>query len=51
VAKPVRSSPPKRRIHAAHRSRSAGDPRVHQALAQLERAAGDRPAVLTLVQA
>jgi DNA-binding transcriptional LysR family regulator len=51
VAKPVRSSPPKRRIHAAHRSRSAGDPRVQLALEQLQHAASSRPAVLTLVQA
>jgi DNA-binding transcriptional LysR family regulator len=49
VARPIRTAPPKRRIHAAYRSASAGDPRVRLVLERLEQAAASRPAVLTLV--
>jgi DNA-binding transcriptional LysR family regulator len=49
VAKPIRTSPPKRRIHAAFRSAAAGDARVQLALARLQEAAAGRRPVLTLV--
>lgn len=51
VARPIRTAPPKRRIHAAYRRASAADPRVRLVLERLEQAASSRPAVLTLVQA
>jgi DNA-binding transcriptional LysR family regulator len=51
VARPIRTSPPKRRIHAACRSASAGDPRVRLVIDRLEQAAASRPKVLTLVHA
>jgi DNA-binding transcriptional LysR family regulator len=51
VARPIRTSPPKRRIHAAYRSASADDPRVRLVLDRLEQSAASRPAVLTLVHA
>ena len=51
IARPIRTAPPKRRIHAAYRSASANDPRVRLVLERLEHAAASRPAVLTLVQA
>ena len=49
VAKPIRTSPPKRRIHAAFRRAAAGDARVQLALARLQEAAAGRRPVLTLV--
>lgn len=49
VARPIRTSPPRRRIHAAYRSASAADPRVRLVLERLEAAAATRPAVLALV--
>jgi DNA-binding transcriptional LysR family regulator len=49
VAKPIRPARPKRRIHAAFRSSSAGDPRVQLALERLQAAAAGRRPVLTLV--
>lgn len=49
VAKPIRPSPPKRRIHAAFRTASAGDARVQLALERLQEAAAGRRPVLTLV--
>jgi DNA-binding transcriptional LysR family regulator len=51
VARPIRTNAPKRRILAAYRRASAGDPRVQLVLERLEQAAASRPAVLTLVQA
>lgn len=51
VARPIRTNPPKRRIHAAYRRASADDPRVHLVLERLEQAAAGRPTVLTLVHA
>src|SRR5215475_4745102 len=51
VARPIRTSPPKRRIYAAHRSASAGDPRVRLVLERLEAAAASRPPVLALAEA
>jgi DNA-binding transcriptional LysR family regulator len=51
VARPIRTAPPKRRIHAAYRSASASDPRVRLVLQRLEQAAANRPTVLTLVHA
>jgi DNA-binding transcriptional LysR family regulator len=49
VAKPIRTSPPKRRIHAAFRRAAAGDSRVQLALRRLQEAAAGRRPVLTLV--
>jgi DNA-binding transcriptional LysR family regulator len=49
VARPIRTSPPKRRIYAAYRSASAADPRVRLVLERLESTASTRPAVLALV--
>jgi DNA-binding transcriptional LysR family regulator len=49
VARPIRTSPPKRRIYAASRSASAGDERVRTLLGRLETAARRRPAALALV--
>jgi len=49
VARPIRTSPPKRRIHAAFRRASAADPRVQRALERLQEAAAGRRPVLTLV--
>jgi DNA-binding transcriptional LysR family regulator len=51
VARPVRTSPPKRRIHAAFRAGSAGDPRLRRLLERLDAAAKSRPAALDLVRA
>jgi DNA-binding transcriptional LysR family regulator len=51
VARPVRTNPPKRRIHAAFRSASAGDRRVTQMLERLDAAAKSRPTALDLVRA
>jgi len=50
VARPIRSSPPKRRIYAAYRTASAGDPRVTLVLERLQAAAASRPPVLTVVR-
>ena len=49
VAKPIRTSPPKRRIHAAFRRAAAGDARVQLALDRLQQAATGRRPVLALV--
>ena len=49
VAKPIRMSPPKRRIHAAFRRAAAGDARVQLTLIRLQEAAAGRRPVLTLV--
>jgi DNA-binding transcriptional LysR family regulator len=49
VARPIRTDPPKRSVYAAYRRASSGDPRVRLVLERLERAAANRPAVLTLV--
>jgi DNA-binding transcriptional LysR family regulator len=49
VAKPINTSPPKRRIHAAFRRASAADARVQLTLERLQRAAAGRRPVLTLV--
>jgi DNA-binding transcriptional LysR family regulator len=51
VARPIGTNPPKRRIHAAHRTASAGERRVQLVLERLREAASSRPAVLALVQA
>jgi DNA-binding transcriptional LysR family regulator len=51
VARPVRTNPPKRRIHAAFRAGSAEDPRVRRLLERLDAAAKRRPAALDLVRA
>jgi len=51
VARPVRRNPPKRRIHAAYRSDSSGDPRIRRLLERLGAAATSRPATLDLVRA
>jgi hypothetical protein len=51
VTLPIRTNPPKRRIHAAYRSASVGERRVQLVLERLQEAAASRPAVLTLVQA
>ena len=50
VARPIRTSPPKRRISAAYRTTSAGDPRVQTVVERLEAAAAGRPAVLALAR-
>ena len=50
VARPIRTSPPKRRISAAYRTTSAGDPRVRTVVERLEAAAAGRPAVLALAR-
>ena len=51
VARSIRTNPPKRRIHAAFRSASAGDRRVARMLERLDAAAKGRPAALDLVRA
>ena len=51
VARPVRTNPPKRRIHAAFRVGSAGEPRLRRLLERLDAAAKSRPAALDLVRA
>jgi DNA-binding transcriptional LysR family regulator len=51
VARPIRTKPPKRRIHAAHRKAAAGERRVQLVLERLQDAAASRPTVLALVQA
>jgi DNA-binding transcriptional LysR family regulator len=51
VARPIRTSPPKRRIHAAYRRGSAGDRRVRYLLERLDEAARGRTGSLSLVQA
>jgi DNA-binding transcriptional LysR family regulator len=48
VARPIKTSPPKRRVYAAYRRASSGEPRVRLVLERLEQAAASRPAVLTL---
>jgi DNA-binding transcriptional LysR family regulator len=50
AARPIRTSPPKRRIFAAYRSASAHDPRVRTVVERLEAAAAGRPAVLALAR-
>jgi DNA-binding transcriptional LysR family regulator len=50
VARPIRTNPAKRRIHAAYRSASAEERRVKLVLERLREAAASRPAVLALVQ-
>jgi DNA-binding transcriptional LysR family regulator len=51
VPRPIRTSPPKRRIHAAYRRGSAGDRRVRYLLERLDQAARGRTGSLSLVQA
>jgi DNA-binding transcriptional LysR family regulator len=51
VARPIRTNPPKRRIHAAFRTDSSEDPRVRRLLERLETATKSRPAALDLVRA
>jgi DNA-binding transcriptional LysR family regulator len=51
VARPIRTSPPKRRIHAAYRRGSGDDVRVRHLLDRLDDAAKGRKASLSLVQA
>jgi len=51
VARSVRTNPPKRRIYAAFRSDSSGDPRIRRLLERLDAAAKLRPAALELVRA
>lgn len=51
VARPIRTNPPKRRIHAAFRNGSAGGQRVRLLLERLDAAAKRRPAPLALVHA
>jgi DNA-binding transcriptional LysR family regulator len=50
VARPIRTSPPNRRIYAACRTASAGDPRVTLVLERLQAAAASRPPVLAVVR-
>jgi DNA-binding transcriptional LysR family regulator len=50
VARPIRTSPPKRRIYAAYRSAAAGDPRVRLVLERLEAATASRPPVLAVAR-
>ena len=50
VARPIRTSPPKRRIYAAYRSAAADDPRVRLVLERLEAAAASRPPVLAVAR-
>jgi DNA-binding transcriptional LysR family regulator len=50
VARPIRMSPPKRRIYAAYRTASAGDPRVTLVLERLQAAAASHPPVLAVVR-
>jgi DNA-binding transcriptional LysR family regulator len=51
VARPIRTNPPKRRIHAAFRSLSSEDPRIGRLLERLDAATKSRPAALDLVRA
>ena len=51
IARPIRTNPPKRRIHAAFRSDSSSDPRIGRLLERLDAAAKSRPAALDLVRA
>jgi DNA-binding transcriptional LysR family regulator len=51
AARPIRTSPPKRRIHAAYRRGAADDVRVRRLLERLDGAAKGRTASLSLVQA
>jgi DNA-binding transcriptional LysR family regulator len=51
VARSIRTTPPKRRIHAAFRSDSSQDTRVRRLLERLDAAAKSRPAALDLVRA
>jgi DNA-binding transcriptional LysR family regulator len=51
IARPIRTRPPKRRIHAAYRRGSADDRRVRHLLDRLDEAARGRTASLSLVQA
>jgi DNA-binding transcriptional LysR family regulator len=50
VARPIRTSPPKRRIYAAYRGASAGDPRVMIVIERLQAAASSRPPVLAVAR-
>jgi DNA-binding transcriptional LysR family regulator len=50
VARPIRTSPPKRRIYAAYRSAAADDPRVRLVLERLEAATASRPPVLAVAR-
>jgi DNA-binding transcriptional LysR family regulator len=51
VARPIRTNPPKRRIHAAFRRDSSGNARIKRLLDRLDAAAQSRPAALDLVRA
>jgi DNA-binding transcriptional LysR family regulator len=51
VARPIRTNPPKRRVHAAFRRDSSGDARIQRLLERLDAAAKSRPAALDLVRA
>jgi DNA-binding transcriptional LysR family regulator len=51
VARSVRTNAPKRRVHAAYRTDSSGDPRIRRLLDLLDTAARSRPAALDLVRA
>jgi DNA-binding transcriptional LysR family regulator len=50
VARPIRTSPPKRRIYAAYRTGSDHDPRIRRLLERLDAAAGARPRTLALAR-
>ncbi|HSB37999.1 MAG TPA: LysR family transcriptional regulator [Gaiellaceae bacterium] len=50
TARPIRTSAPKRRIHAAYRSAAAGEPRVRLVLERLAAATAGQPPALALVQ-
>lgn len=50
VARPIRTSPPKRRIYAAYRVASMGDPRVMIVVERLQAAASSRPPVLAVAR-
>ena len=50
VARPIRTSPPKRRIYAAYRVVSTGDPRVMIVVERLQAAASSRRPVLAVAR-
>jgi DNA-binding transcriptional LysR family regulator len=50
VPRPIRTSPPKRRIYAAYRVASAADPRVMLVVERLQAAASSRPPVLAVAR-
>jgi DNA-binding transcriptional LysR family regulator len=50
VARPIRTSPPKRRIYAAYRVASAADLRVMLVVERLQAAASSRPPVLAVAR-